>query len=173
MCDYKKTTTVRAVTPVTHESKGADTMKQETRKTRKTTANRPTRTRFPRTGESQRITQSGYTLTILDDYSLEATGAYITLDFSGTAAHVPSLADEAMASIRDRYEHGAASPAYFKIMVSAIERFSEFAKQAGVRSFADYSENLGQRFMEFMGKMYMGEKGGSKKYTLFCWSIPG
>jgi len=133
--------------------------------TNTTRTNSTTRTRR---AESQRIAQSGYTLTILDDYSAAATGKYITLDFSGTAAQVPSLAEEAIALIRKRYERGAASPSYFKVMVPAIEKFSEFAKLAGNRSFAEYSEELRQRFLEFLA-----EKGGSKKYTLFCWSIPG
>lgn len=136
---------------------------------KQTSAKPKTKTTTRRTHTTERIIQSGYTLTILDDYSNTATGEYITLDFSNTAARVPSLADEAISVISNQYKGKVASPAYFTIMVPAIDKFSEYAKLVGIRSFAEFGGEIWQSYMDFLTEKYGAKL--RKKYLFFCGCI--
>lgn len=104
---------------------------------------------------------------ILDDYSNAATGKELKLDFHDIP--VESLKQEAKECIIRKYQKKAASPTYLRVLIPAVKRFAKFAKEKGISSFSQYTDEVAKEYLEYLNH---SDAGYSIKYIRYLWSVP-
>lgn len=108
---------------------------------------------------------------ILDDYSLAATGKELKLDFSDIA--VENIKKEAKECIIGKYKNKSASPTYLRVLIPAVRRFALFAKDKGLHSFAEYTEEIADAYLAYLNNLNVAdERRYSTNYIRYLWSVP-